>query len=53
MKMSALESPTLYFPSETLVIGNCDGQEHWPRISRTYKTQYKLIKKDHTICRQL
>lgn len=34
-KMSVLESPTLYFPSETLTMGNCEGQEQQPRISRT------------------
>lgn len=35
MKINALESPTLYFPSDTLIMGNWAGQEHWPRISRT------------------
>ena len=34
-KMSVLESPTLYLPSETLTMGNWEGQEQHPRISRT------------------
>lgn len=36
-KMRVLESPTLYLPSETLTMGNCEGQEQQPRISRTYR----------------
>lgn len=39
MKISALESPTLYFPSDTLIMGNWAGQEHLPRISRTWKNK--------------
>lgn len=39
MKINALESPTLYFPSDTLIIGNWAGQEHRPRISRTWGEQ--------------
>lgn len=34
-KMRVLESPTLYLPSETLTMGNWEGQEQQPRISRT------------------
>lgn len=34
-KMSKLESPTRYFPSETLIMGNWSGQVHLPRISLT------------------
>lgn len=41
-KMSVLESPTLYFPSETLTMGNCEGQEQQPRISRTCSTQGRV-----------
>lgn len=36
MKINALESPTLYFPSDTLIMGNWAGQEQRPRISRTW-----------------
>lgn len=34
-KMSMLESPTRYFPSETLIMGNWSGQVQRPRISLT------------------
>lgn len=34
-KMSRLESPTRYLPSDTLIMGNWSGQVQWPRISRT------------------
>lgn len=34
-KMSRLESPTRYLPSETLIMGNWSGQVQWPRISLT------------------
>lgn len=34
-KMSRLESPTRYFPSETLIMGNWSGQVQWPKISLT------------------
>lgn len=34
-KMSRLESPTRYFPSETLIMGNWSGQVQRPKISLT------------------
>lgn len=41
MKIRELESPTLYFPSDTFVMGNWAGQEHRPSISRTYRNERK------------
>lgn len=47
-KISSLVSPILYFPSETLTIGNCVGQEHLSTRSRTLSS--RLLKSFVTNC---
>lgn len=45
--MSTFVSPIRYFPSETLIIGNCVGQVHFSTKSRTWKREkiYYLVNK--------